>query len=86
MSGKMSQALYNFPPEIETSPLTKSLEEKLTISIWQVEDKYEIIWITGHWSRVRGNRVLVPNSRQSAFGSSTSTCNSSFACSVVAEL
>ena len=53
----MSQAIYNFPPEIETSPLPKCLEEKLTISIWQVEDKYEIIWITGHWSRVRGNRV-----------------------------
>ena len=36
LSGKMSQALYNFPPEIETSPLPKSLDEKLTISIWQV--------------------------------------------------
>ena len=35
-SGKMSQAIYNFPPEIETSPLPKSLDEKLTISIWQV--------------------------------------------------
>ena len=34
--GKMSQAIYNFPPEIETSPLPKSLDEKLTISIWQV--------------------------------------------------
>ena len=32
----MSQAIYNFPPEIETSPLPKSLDEKLTISIWQV--------------------------------------------------
>ena len=36
ISGKMSQAIYNFPPEIETSPLPKSLDEKLTISIWQV--------------------------------------------------
>ena len=52
--GKKSQALYAFPPEIETSPLPKSLEDKLDkedkfiISIWQLspsceKQKYTVI-------------------------------------------
>ena len=45
--GKRSQALYAFPPEIETSPLPRSLEDKLDkedkfiISIWQLSPSCE---------------------------------------------
>ena len=45
--GKKSQALYAFPPEIETSLLPKSLEDKLDkegkfiISIWQLSPSCE---------------------------------------------
>ena len=55
--GKKSQALYAFPPEIETSPLPKSLEDKLDkedkfiISIWQLspsceKQKYTVLILT----------------------------------------
>ena len=45
--GKRSQALYAFPPEIETNPLPRSLEDKLDkedkfiISIWQLSPSCE---------------------------------------------